>query len=32
VRQETYRLFKRNYLDALLAIDTPGEDQFVTIG
>jgi hypothetical protein len=32
VRQQTYRLFKRNYLDALLAIDTPGEDQSVTIG
>jgi len=30
VRQETYRVFKRHYLDALSAIDTPG-DGIVTV-
>jgi hypothetical protein len=31
VRQETYRIFKRNYLDALGAIDTPDDSGTVTI-
>lgn len=31
VRQETYRIFRRNYLDALSAIDTPDDSDTVTI-
>jgi hypothetical protein len=32
VRLESYRIFKRNYLAALDAIDTPPSDQIVPIG
>jgi hypothetical protein len=32
IRQESYRIFQRNYLAALPAIDTPDSDQTVGIG